>query len=265
MMMAAALRPFHLLRPAFRVYEKIVARRSATAADAGDGLPMPPPELLVRVAGTTELRWFVDFGRVCLDMMATLLAKRGVALAQLDSVLDFGCGCGRVLRQWSSRPPRELCGTDYDPDMVAWCRANLPFVSRVTRNELEPPLACGGDAFDFAYAISVFTHLSEDLANGWIDELHRVMKPGGYLYISTHGATFRDRLTASERERFDGGELVVRFGDVSGSNLCSAYHPEEYVRTRLGKRFEVVDFVPAGTFDYFHHDGYLLRKPLHVT
>jgi hypothetical protein len=45
-------------------------------------------------------------------------------------------------------------------------------------------------------------------------------------------------------------------GDDPGSNACSAFHPDEYVRRRLSNGFAVVNFIPGGA----GQDVWLLRK-----
>jgi SAM-dependent methyltransferase len=249
-----------LLGPAYRAYESLQARRAPRGEEATDaGLPVPPAPLRVRVAGTADLDWFVEGGRLGADAVRDALARAGVHLAGLDAMLDFGCGCGRVTRYWADFEGHSVAGSDQDAVAVAWCRENLPF-ARFETNALAPPLAFASGAFDVVYALSVFTHLTEELGLAWRDELRRVLRPGGHLLLSTHGGHYRDRLDAEEGARFDRGELVVRWESVAGTNLCSAFHPEAYVRDALSEGFEVVDFQPEGARGNPHQDLVLLRK-----
>ena len=64
--------------------------------------------------------------------------------------------------------------------------------------------------------------------------------------MTTHGRSYLPKLDADERARFERGELVVRWGDVPGSNLCSAYHPERYLRDTFAEGFELVELEPEG-------------------
>lgn len=210
---------------------------------------------MVRVAGTADGDWFLRSGRAAYDAIAAHVTVNDAA-----AVLDFGCGCGRVLRYWSGHSGA-VAGCDRDAGAVEWCSANLPF-ARVQGNELDPPLAYAGESFDLVYALSVFTHLTAELQEAWRDELRRVLRPGGHLLVTTHGASYLSRLEPDERARFEQGELVVRWDELPGSNLCSAYHPEPYVHELLAHGFELVELAPEGALGNPTQDLIVLRRPL---
>jgi SAM-dependent methyltransferase len=241
-----------LVGPAFRLYENVVSLGPSRRL-AVDGPPLPPRRLMVRVAGTGDADWFLRSGRAGYDAIVA-----HAPLAELESVLDFGCGCGRVTRWWSDFPGR-VAGSDVSAPAIAWCRANLPF-GRFEQNALAPPLAFDDASFDLVYALSVFTHLTADLQLAWRDEALRVLRPGGLLLLTTHGRSYVPRLGEDERARFERGELVVRWGDVAGTNLCSAYHPEAYLRDVFARGFELVELEPEGARGNPTQDLVLLRK-----
>ena len=93
-----------------------------------------------------------------------------------------------------------------------------------------------------------------------MDELRRVLAPGGYLLLSFHGAAYLDVLTDDERREFQSGRLVVVRDGPPGSNLCAAYHPEPYVREVLAAGFSIVDLVVEGATGNPRQDLLLLRK-----
>lgn len=93
-----------------------------------------------------------------------------------------------------------------------------------------------------------------------MNEMKRVIGKGGYLLITTHGGNYLEQLTPTEQERFRNGQLVVRELEAAGSNYCAAFHPEEYVRTKLAEGFEVLDFIPEGAKGNPMQDVFLLRK-----
>ena len=194
-----ALDRMSLLAPVYRAYERV---RSIRGSEDGEvdaaGLPVPPPRLRVEVAGTPGLEWFLDSGRQQAEIVLSAAERNGASLESAGSLLDFGCGCGRVLRHWAGLDGPEIHGSDYNERLVGWCAANLPF-AKASVNRLEPPLRYVDGQFGLVYAISVFTHLPHDLERAWIDELSRIVASGGLLLLTTHGDSYADRLDADER------------------------------------------------------------------
>jgi SAM-dependent methyltransferase len=263
-LLLSALGRLRLQGPAYRAYESVASLRAVgrhpPAAD--DGLPVPPPRLIVRVAGTPDARWFLESGRAAATAIRTALERAGRQIDELDSILDFGCGCGRVTRRWVGLHGVDVRGSDRNAAAIAWCRANLGF-ARFETNELAPPLPHASGTFDLVYALSVFTHLTSELGLAWAEELARVLRPGGYVLLTTHGARYREKLAPAERASFDASELVVRRPEAVGSNLCAAFHPRAYVQETLAQAgpLEPVEFVPEGATGNPHQDLHLLRKP----
>src|ERR1700730_8203364 len=62
------------------------------------GVPVPPPRLRVLGAGTTDLDLFINTGNAQAKYIRDLLAGVGRPLDEMDAILDFGCGCGRIAR-----------------------------------------------------------------------------------------------------------------------------------------------------------------------
>ena len=224
-----------------------------------DGLPLPPPKLLFRVTGTTEATWFVEGGRLTEELIRAALVRAGAPLESLEAILDFGCGCGRVLRRWHSLDAR-ICGTDLSNSAIKWCRAHLPFVE-VDVNRLEPPLAYDDASFDLVYAISVLTHLPVKTQLAWRDELRRVLRPGGHLLLTVLGEAAFEQLTAEERLIYAQGGCVVRWAEAAGSNFCMTVHSPEFVRDCLADAWEFVEHVPRGALGSPEQDLVVLRKP----
>jgi len=249
-----------LLLSLYRSYRYARARlRAVAAADyEDDGLPVPPARLLFLVTNECDPEWYFESGRAAAESLIALLRGNGLDLAEQAPILDFGCGCGRVTRRWAGLGV-ELHGTDVNPRLVDWCSKHLPF-AEFQANRLEPPLAYPDSRFGLVYALSVFTHLPAELEVAWVAELRRILRPGGYLVVSTHGAAYLDRLAEPERVMFLTGRTVVRRGTIAGSNWCTTFHPEQAVRSRLARGFEVVDFVPNGATGNPRQDLTLLRK-----
>ena len=258
-----------LATPAFWVYGAVSAahpRRIITNAQyrrrgAPDQLPIPPSNLIFLVAGTTDVGWFLKAGALAAESISDALKASGTHVEELQAILDFGCGCGRVLRHWHSLPRTKVFGTDHNPSLVNWVQKHLPF-AHVQVNRLAPPIQYPDASFDLVYALSVFTHLTEDLQLQWIDELARVLKPSGHIVVSTHGEAYLDRLSPSERRQFAVGDLVVKNNTKApGSNTCSAYHPPPYVRNVLGAALATVSYVPRGATGNPQQDLWVFKKP----
>jgi SAM-dependent methyltransferase len=248
------------LRQALNELHALHVREAPVSADiAADGLPLPPEPLRRWVVGGSDAEWFLSRGRCAAETIVDVLAAHGIAFGALGHVLDFGCGCGRVVRHLAVYTSVRLHGTDYNRTAIAWCDEHLR-CAEFSTNDLAPPTRYRAQSFDLIWAFSVFTHLIEPLQHDWMAELRRILKPRAYLIISTHGAAYLPQLAAVERARFERGELVVVRAELAGRNDCGAYHPEAYVRTELARGYEVVDFRPRGWPGNAEQDLYLLRR-----
>jgi SAM-dependent methyltransferase len=247
-------------RDLLRIMRAARANRPFLANGAPDGLPIPPASLRILVAATPDIAWFLDSGRRAAESVRVALERNGITLESALPLLDFGCGCGRVLRYFAALGGA-VHGTDFNPKLVDWCRRNLSY-GHYDTNGLEPPLPFEDGRFGLVYALSVFTHLPEALQWAWMDEVRRVLRPGGHLVFTTHGARYAADLTPAEQERFASGRLVLRRDDRPGSNVCGAYHPEIYVREQLARGFTVVDFVREGAIGNPGQDLWVLRNDL---
>src|SRR6185436_5430287 len=205
-----------------------------------DGLPIPPARLIESVSGSADLLWFYESGRMGALSIARILRRNALRMSMFKAILDFVCGCRRTLRHWNSLPGNRLYGADYNAEAIDWCRAHLPFV-RCETNRLRPPLPFHGRAFDFVYALSVFTHFPEDLAREWLQELRRRVRLGGFVLLTTHGEEWRRRflkqrrdvsLTDVDLKRLGTGRIVTKNETQAGTNSCMSFHSLDYVRSR---------------------------------
>ncbi len=210
---------------------------------APDGLPLPPGQLMSLVQGTPNVREFLTDGRGTAQAVLDVLHGSGIDIDSSMRVLDFGCGCGRVIRHLHAMTGARFNGSDYNPQLIEWCQRNLRF-GQFDVNGASPPLAYENGQFDVVYALSVFTHFPEDLQSLWMAELSRILKPGGHLLMTTQGESFLPYMSEEERGKFRSGRLVVREQGVVGGNPFVAIHPPEYVKTHLPSDLALVSFVP---------------------
>jgi SAM-dependent methyltransferase len=122
-----------------------------------------------------------------LDRKFAVLTEEIGALLPVDAYLDAGCGDGRFLAALPSLgpvPPR-VVGVDIAESILDTARRateRAGVVPELTRANLERlPLA---DAeFDLVVSVQVIEHLLDPAAG--VRELHRVLRPGGTLLLST--------------------------------------------------------------------------------
>jgi len=239
-------------------------------SESRDGIPVPPPLLRVRVTGAHAERdvWVTEGARDA-GLIRTLLQRNGSPIERMGAILDFGCGCGRVARHWESLQGPAIHGADVSRPSVRWCRHNLRFM-RTVRCEPEPPLPYADASFDFIYALSVLTHLTEASGRRWLHELIRVLRPGGMLLFTVHGERFLGELPTEDAAAFRRGEFVVanRPAALAGTNAFASFHPSQYVRGSLLPSLdaELVEGVyedptgGAGLTPMPVQDNYLVRK-----
>jgi hypothetical protein len=90
--------------------------------------------------------------------------------------------------------------------------------------------------------------------------MHRIVAPGGILILTLSGRGDFVRLTAREQSRFELGELIVLDASLAGTNMCSAYHPVEYVRREWSDLFKVLRHYPSGAKGSPNQDLYVLER-----
>lgn len=142
-------------------------------------------------------------------------------------VLDWGCGPGRVIRHWP-KDQFTCFGSDVNEKSLAWCRLNFPTI-RFLHQQVLPPLNISAQTFDLIYGISILTHLSLSAHFLWIEELNRILKPGGLLLLTTQGNAFKNKLSQSEKRDFERGHLVVRGAVKEGHRTFSSFHPISFM------------------------------------
>ena len=101
-------------------------RRTRELADPPSGSALPPRRLRAR-AGAAGAYAFAEGGRQAAAELAGLVRAAGRDAAQLRSVLDFGCGPGRVLPHFAALAPNAACvGCDVDAAAIDWAARSAP-------------------------------------------------------------------------------------------------------------------------------------------
>jgi SAM-dependent methyltransferase len=243
----------------------VVAQR--TSANSGrDSVQVPPPELREGWWGSDAA--YLDPGRRDMATMLAILDRAGASPATFRRVLDFGCAAGRMLRFYP-RPDRCECwGVDIKAQHIAWCEEHLspPFLFAATTTL--PHLPFEDNSFDLVYCSSVFTHIG-DLPDSTLLELRRVLRPGGFAYVTIHDEhsvdalfhRFQERGLTRMLHRLDAETGVLqqgyRFFYVGTDPWTLVFYDSAYLMEKWSRFMEVVSVTPEA-MDY--QTALVLRK-----
>jgi SAM-dependent methyltransferase len=237
--------------------DEVRGRPSATLA-----LPLPPDHLQARQVGSAWGEAFYREGRVILGQLEAAFAQAGLPLGQARSILDFGCGCGRVLAGFADLPHAgTLWGCDIDAEAIAWDASNLQALAAFRVNPALPPAPFDNGQFDAVYSVSVFTHLPEEMQFAWLAELRRIVRPGGLVVASIHGGHYCRDANAEVRAEVATRGFSYRSGAVTEGLpdfYMVAMHSEAYVRAKWGRFFELVAYHERLVHGV--HDAVVLRR-----
>jgi SAM-dependent methyltransferase len=151
--------------------------------------------------------------------MREVLAAAGAPLESAGRILDFTCGAGRALR-WltelaaarfadaSGPDRREIWGTDVSAPHVVWLRQHLCPPLRAATRSTNPHLPFEDRYFDLIWSLTPFGR-PPDLADAWLLELRRVLRPGGKLYLAVLDKEAFEKLSDPQIET-DGNQALLR-------------------------------------------------------
>lgn len=138
------------------------------------------------------------------------------SLNNVESLLDFGCGYGRVTRALvQAINPRKIHVFDVDPNAAFFCAQEFGVKPLSFR---EPDVwdysTVPFSQYDVIWLGSVFTHLSQTYTTEMVHLLVRLLKPGGMLIFTTHGDQTLPRLQAGyygDRFKEHAPEIIENF------------------------------------------------------
>ncbi len=130
----------------------------------------------MRYGAADEERFWVG-GREAVDL---ILGELGVELAGQETVVEIGCGVGRVTRELAARAER-VVAIDVSERMLALAREHNPGLRNVTwLHGNGADLAGVGDGeADACFSHVVFQHIPDPAVTlGYVREMGRVLAPG---------------------------------------------------------------------------------------
>jgi SAM-dependent methyltransferase len=176
------------------------------------------------------------------DIEAQLLHR--AALPRKGVLLDVGCGSGQMMLWFASgHSAWKVLGIDISTDAVESARALGIDVMQQSALDIQLPSA----SVDLVLALDVLHHLPLDGGDRVaLREIHRVLRPGGYLLVRTNAQSIPRAADDVEYQyhKYDPGELfeklettgfqIVRFSRVNAL-LGLAEIPRE-VRAQRDRR-----------------------------
>jgi SAM-dependent methyltransferase len=172
-----------------------------------DGIELPgfPPDELQRNIVGSSGKHALGEGFNFYSEIKRYAANLGRPLTRDSQILDFGCGWGRMTRFFlKDLVPDNLYGIDVNSEMIDIC-LNTVRQGNYSVGTPEPPTKFANNSFDVIYAYSVFSHLSEFVHIKWVEELSRILKPGGILIVTTQARQFIElcRSLRGQNHEFD--------------------------------------------------------------
>jgi hypothetical protein len=208
------------------------------APDTSDGaadpqsapdIPLPPPGLRYRVAGTEAEERFLQSGVGSVRDLERALASVGRSYMDFNDILEWGCGCGRILRHLPVlASPRTLYGNDIDKEAIDWLSKHMPWVETSLTEGVITLTVHGQHAFDqYCSGIPAEAPLRQQAA----------------------GIFYKKGLYYMKDDEWD-----REFPDF----YHTAFHSVRYVFDHWSKFLRISQYIPRGVLDY--QDMVVLRK-----
>ena len=229
-------------------------------------IPIPSKDIRYRVVSShIDEKFFMESGQQCAADIIKALNLSGIDARDFRNILDFGCGCSRVLRFLIPfLPQAKFYGCDIDNIAIEWSRKHVPAAQFAMVPHL-PPTAYPREHFDFIYGLSVFSHL--DLARSvlWLDELHQMLRPDGLLLLTVQGAvaydTVKKNISKKQQDEFDttGFLFLENIPDkVLPDWYQTSIYKEHFAKLVFQSGFSILRYDPQGMTGW--QDLLLLKK-----
>ena len=171
------------------------------------------PEYYERMRDLESVSWWNAAMR---DVAASLLAD--VALPDSGVLLDIGCGSGQTMHWFLGRHPRwRTAGLDIATDALVAAR-RLGVTTAMSASALSLPIRSA--SIDLVITLDVLQHLPLDGGDTRaLGEIHRVLKPGGHLFVRTNAQAF-PRIADDHTFQFHKYRTAELRTKLERANLC---------------------------------------------
>lgn len=121
------------------------------------------------------------FVRSKATILNDLLAQKKADLP--TRILDVGCGTG-LIHKYMAGSNRDIHGIDVSVDSIAVAKEDNPTINYRTYDGDVLPYE--SESFDLVYAICVMHHVPPAQWRNFVNEMNRVLKPGGTAVVIEH-------------------------------------------------------------------------------
>lgn len=220
---------------------------------------VPSPDLIKHTTG--PLSWS-DYMRTAFEVAsmfeAATLKHAHKRLDEFPSVLDFGCGAGRIIQFFQTN--QNVSGCDVNGPLVEFTTKNFPHAD-IRQTQPTPPLPWASGVFDLIISFSVFSHLEQESENLWLKELKRVGKSEAIYLVTVQGdwcleSKFdKARRAAIKAKGFHYFDIHKKTGSLMDfpENYGSSVHTSDYIRRVWGNTFDIMEIYygrPAMAYDF---------------
>lgn len=193
--------------------------------------PSTLAEAITQIYDTADLASFEEGGQRDASWLAPFVTPE-------STVLDLGCGIGRVALYVAPRC-RRLWAVDVSARMLELARERLSACGNVSyarcRDVTVPDIRAG--AVDLAYSLLVLQHVEREDAFLLLEELRRVLRPGGTAVL-----TFPNLLSEPYLRGFID---YARSRASSQRGRARFYTPQEVDRVVRAAGFDIVGLEPG--------------------
>lgn len=177
-----------------------------------------------------------------------------------SSILDFGCGYGRILEELDGAGYKNLYGCDFSEKMLALAEKALP--DSILRQNSASKIPFADESFDCVIILAVLTCITDDKQQELLlKEAIRVLKPDGFLYVGDFLLNHDKRNIERYEKNKNSGDYGIFISD-DGAKL--RHHSEEYIQ-KLFSGLEKLSFNKTvfRTMNGHSSNGFymLCRKP----
>ncbi|PKP53764.1 MAG: hypothetical protein CVT92_02200 [Bacteroidetes bacterium HGW-Bacteroidetes-1] len=179
--------------------------------------------------------WQTQYFHMLKDIFEEHITKK-------HKMFDMGSATGVLVETFRRHGYDNVFGGDVSD----WYIQNTPFPEIRDRlcNVEDGKIPFSNDTFYFIHMGQVIEHIPEELIPGVLNELYRVLMPGGIIYIATVGPLLPGTIDVDPthvslftREKWEAFFLTAKFRNAFG------FYKDRFQSNKMAKEYDWVNFV----------------------